>query len=582
MVALLGLDTRGNFTRRLHAGRALDRGPVRLLPVLHARRDVRGAVVRGDAPRACPTSMRASPPATWRRVRLAARQHLAARPAAGPPPSWSTRASGEALNPAHFRAPPRGALPGLSGGLSRRSDEKGRRGVLFVVATDAARRAQAALRGGPLGAARLAGARFFAGRRRLGAAWPTLDLGAQRVDAGRSAPRRPSRRHAELLHRLGGALLEDPLELVPLLAGLGRDVAGHARHLAGDFADACSSAAPCVFFCRLMPSLTSASKTWRAFGLRLGERAHAGEPDLLRRFLDRARRARCRTGRRRMAACLSAIFLSFLTMCVSLRLRRGCDALRRRHYRSAPSARGAISSARAPMREAPRVSACAAPGRCGRMPPHRSSTPRRSSHAVFRHRRHRLHRQAPGQDAAGAHAARRCTSCCGRRAKARCRRCATTGASTRSARHAGVSATSPRKKLGVSADDVKELKGQVDHFYHLAAVYDLSADEESQVAVNIEGTRNTVEFAKAIDAGHFHHVSLDRRGRPVRRRVPRGHVRRGRGPRPPVLHDQAREREDRAQGVQGAVDGVPPGAGGRRLRRPARWTRSTARTTSSS
>jgi NAD(P)-dependent dehydrogenase (short-subunit alcohol dehydrogenase family) len=63
------------------------------------------------------------------------------------------------------------------------------------------------------------------------------------------------------------------------------------------------------------------------------------------------------------------------------------------------------------------------------------------------------------------------------------------------------------KKLGVSAEDVKKLKGQVDHFYHLAAVYDLSADEESQIAVNIEGTRNTVEFAKAIDAGHFHHVS---------------------------------------------------------------------------
>ena len=63
------------------------------------------------------------------------------------------------------------------------------------------------------------------------------------------------------------------------------------------------------------------------------------------------------------------------------------------------------------------------------------------------------------------------------------------------------------KKLGVSAEDIKKLKGQVDHFYHLAAVYDLSADEESQTAVNIDGTRNTVEFAKAIDAAHFHHVS---------------------------------------------------------------------------
>jgi NAD(P)-dependent dehydrogenase (short-subunit alcohol dehydrogenase family) len=63
------------------------------------------------------------------------------------------------------------------------------------------------------------------------------------------------------------------------------------------------------------------------------------------------------------------------------------------------------------------------------------------------------------------------------------------------------------KKLGVAADQVKALKGNIDQMYHLAAVYDLSADEESQVAVNIEGTRNAVEFAKAIDAGRFNHVS---------------------------------------------------------------------------
>jgi len=63
------------------------------------------------------------------------------------------------------------------------------------------------------------------------------------------------------------------------------------------------------------------------------------------------------------------------------------------------------------------------------------------------------------------------------------------------------------KKLGVSAEDLKRLKGGIDMVYHLAAVYDLGADEESQVRVNIEGTRNAVEFAKAIEAGHFHHVS---------------------------------------------------------------------------
>jgi NAD(P)-dependent dehydrogenase (short-subunit alcohol dehydrogenase family) len=63
------------------------------------------------------------------------------------------------------------------------------------------------------------------------------------------------------------------------------------------------------------------------------------------------------------------------------------------------------------------------------------------------------------------------------------------------------------KKLGVSVEVVKQLKGAVDHFYHLAAIYDLGADESSQIEVNIDGTRNTVDFAKAIDAAHFHHVS---------------------------------------------------------------------------
>jgi NAD(P)-dependent dehydrogenase (short-subunit alcohol dehydrogenase family) len=63
------------------------------------------------------------------------------------------------------------------------------------------------------------------------------------------------------------------------------------------------------------------------------------------------------------------------------------------------------------------------------------------------------------------------------------------------------------KKLGVSAEQSKALKGQIDHFYHLAAIYDLKADAESQIAVNVDGTRNTCEFARAIDAAHFHHVS---------------------------------------------------------------------------
>jgi len=64
-----------------------------------------------------------------------------------------------------------------------------------------------------------------------------------------------------------------------------------------------------------------------------------------------------------------------------------------------------------------------------------------------------------------------------------------------------------KPKLGVSAVDTAKLKGKVKHFFHLAAIYDLSADAESQQAANIDGTRNAVELAEALDAGCFHLVS---------------------------------------------------------------------------
>jgi len=65
--------------------------------------------------------------------------------------------------------------------------------------------------------------------------------------------------------------------------------------------------------------------------------------------------------------------------------------------------------------------------------------------------------------------------------------------------------SSPR--LGLTDEQVKELSGQIDHFFHLAAIYDMSADEHSQHVANVEGTRNAVEAATALNAGHFHHVS---------------------------------------------------------------------------
>jgi thioester reductase-like protein len=64
-----------------------------------------------------------------------------------------------------------------------------------------------------------------------------------------------------------------------------------------------------------------------------------------------------------------------------------------------------------------------------------------------------------------------------------------------------------KPKLGLSAAQLKSLTRKVDHFFHLAAIYDLKADAESQRVANIEGTRNAVRLAEAIKAGHFHHTS---------------------------------------------------------------------------
>ncbi|HEY8643931.1 MAG TPA: SDR family oxidoreductase [Candidatus Dormibacteraeota bacterium] len=61
------------------------------------------------------------------------------------------------------------------------------------------------------------------------------------------------------------------------------------------------------------------------------------------------------------------------------------------------------------------------------------------------------------------------------------------------------------KNLGVARADLASLKGA--EVFHLAAVYDLEADEAANQAANVEGTRNAVAFANAIKARRLHHVS---------------------------------------------------------------------------
>lgn len=61
--------------------------------------------------------------------------------------------------------------------------------------------------------------------------------------------------------------------------------------------------------------------------------------------------------------------------------------------------------------------------------------------------------------------------------------------------------------LGVDEKIIAELRGKIDHFFHLAAVYSLSAPAEAQDIANILGTDHAIEFAEAVEAGVFHHCS---------------------------------------------------------------------------
>lgn len=62
--------------------------------------------------------------------------------------------------------------------------------------------------------------------------------------------------------------------------------------------------------------------------------------------------------------------------------------------------------------------------------------------------------------------------------------------------------------LGADLCDVDaESLPRIDAFYHLGAIYDLSADSASQKTANVEGTRQAIRLAEALKVGCFHHIS---------------------------------------------------------------------------
>ncbi len=61
--------------------------------------------------------------------------------------------------------------------------------------------------------------------------------------------------------------------------------------------------------------------------------------------------------------------------------------------------------------------------------------------------------------------------------------------------------------LGLDDEQIAALEGGIEHFFHLAAIYDMTAPVELDTAVNVGGTSHAIELASTLRASHFHHVS---------------------------------------------------------------------------
>ncbi len=143
------------------------------------------------------------------------------------------------------------------------------------------------------------------------------------------------------------------------------------------------------------------------------------------------------------------------------------------------------------------------------------------------------------------------------------------------------SATWARQRLGVSDGTVGELKGNVDHFFHLAAIYDMTADDESQPQAQRRGHAPRGRARQRDRRGQLPSRLLDRRRRAcTRASSARTCSTRARSSTTPTTARSSSPRSSPAprRGAPGASTAPRSSSA---TRRPARWTRSTGPTTSS-
>src|SRR3990170_1304416 len=61
--------------------------------------------------------------------------------------------------------------------------------------------------------------------------------------------------------------------------------------------------------------------------------------------------------------------------------------------------------------------------------------------------------------------------------------------------------------LGLSPQWITAHVGDIEHFFHLAAIYDMTASDQMNETMNVGGTRNAIGLAGKLEASHFHQVS---------------------------------------------------------------------------
>ena len=63
------------------------------------------------------------------------------------------------------------------------------------------------------------------------------------------------------------------------------------------------------------------------------------------------------------------------------------------------------------------------------------------------------------------------------------------------------------ERLGLGDAVVDSLRGRVEHFFHVAGLYDLEADPGALEEVNVAGTRRVLALARELEVATLHHVS---------------------------------------------------------------------------